>query len=131
MKLLRGLGVLLLGAAVGVALWWLASPWWTLWEIKAAAERRDYSALASHIDFPALGEDLRGQIAHRIGSTQAPIRLAGLIVRGALADGEVAALTGPEAMRSPAPRRCARSCSAARWRDCRGSNSASMRATCG
>lgn len=53
-----------LAAAVG---WWFASPWWTLWRIREAAEAQDSEAVAAYIDFPALRASTREQLATRLG----------------------------------------------------------------
>jgi hypothetical protein len=47
--------------AAGVT-WYLASPGWTLQQMKAAADANDPDALDSYIDYPALREDLKAEI---------------------------------------------------------------------
>jgi hypothetical protein len=47
--------------AAGVA-WYLASPGWTLHQIKAAADTNDPEALNAYIDYPAVREDLKAEI---------------------------------------------------------------------
>ena len=47
--------------AAGVT-WYLASPDWTLHQVKAAADANDPDALNSYIDYPALREDLQAEI---------------------------------------------------------------------
>jgi hypothetical protein len=47
--------------AAGVT-WYLASPGWTLHQMKAAADANDPDALNSYIDYPALREDLEAEI---------------------------------------------------------------------
>jgi len=47
--------------AAGVT-WYLASPGWTLHQMKAAADANDPDALNSYIDYPALREDLKAEI---------------------------------------------------------------------
>ena len=42
--------------------WYLASPGWTLHQIKAAADANDPDALNAYIDYPALREDLKAEI---------------------------------------------------------------------
>jgi hypothetical protein len=46
-----------------VVIWYLASPGWTLHQMKAAADANDPDALNSYIDYPALREDLKAEIA--------------------------------------------------------------------
>jgi len=56
---------LLLLALVAVALgvgWWVASPWWTLRSMQQAARARDAAGVADHVDFPALRDDLKGEV---------------------------------------------------------------------
>jgi hypothetical protein len=48
---------------VAIAAWHFAAPWWTLREIRAAATARDAAALAEHVDFPALRESLKSELA--------------------------------------------------------------------
>lgn len=55
------LGALALIIAAGVT-WYLASPDWTLRQMKAAADGNDADALNSYIDYPALREDLKAEI---------------------------------------------------------------------
>ena len=47
--------------------WWLASPWWTLWRMREAAEAGDAHALAAYIDFPALRASTREQLGPKLG----------------------------------------------------------------
>ncbi|MFL6721811.1 MAG: DUF2939 domain-containing protein [Sphingomonas sp.] len=47
--------------AAGAA-WYLASPGWTLHQMKAAADANDPAALDLYIDYPALREDLKAEI---------------------------------------------------------------------
>lgn len=51
---------LLIAAAVT---WYFASPAWTLHQMKAAADANDPNALNPYIDYPALREDLKAEIA--------------------------------------------------------------------
>jgi hypothetical protein len=53
-------GTVLIIAAV--VTWYLASPGWTLHQMKAAADANDPDALNSYIDYPALREDLKAEI---------------------------------------------------------------------
>jgi hypothetical protein len=39
-----------------------ASPYWQLHQLRDAAERHDADAIASHVDFPALRESVKGQL---------------------------------------------------------------------
>jgi hypothetical protein len=51
--------------AIGIT-WYLASPDWTLHQIKAAAEANDPDALNSYIDYPALREDLKAEMMRQM-----------------------------------------------------------------
>jgi len=42
--------------------WEVASPWWTLKNMRDAAQAKDSERLASYIDFPSVRSDLRGQL---------------------------------------------------------------------
>jgi Protein of unknown function (DUF2939) len=44
------------------ATWYLASPGWTLHQMKAAADANDPDALNPYIDYPALREDLKAEV---------------------------------------------------------------------
>ncbi|WP_294054773.1 DUF2939 domain-containing protein [Sphingomonas sp.] len=92
------IAALLLVAAVAGAGWYFGSPWWTLWQMKTAAEASDVKALSAYVDYPALRHDLRHQYAIRLrGST--PASAVGRIVRGALARGAVEVFARPEGVR--------------------------------
>lgn len=47
--------------ALGVA-WYFASPWYTLRQMRSAAEANDAAALSSYIDYPSLREDLKSDL---------------------------------------------------------------------
>lgn len=74
--------------AVAAAGWWLASPWWTLWRMREAAEAGDSEALAAYVDFPALRASTRKQLGSKLGP------LGGLVAGPALD-----AAISPEALR--------------------------------
>jgi len=42
--------------------WLIASPWFTVVRMQSAAAERDADALSTYIDFPAVREDLKGQV---------------------------------------------------------------------
>jgi len=65
MKWLGSAALLLLVAAGG---WWLASPWWTLKAMRAAAAAHDEAALSAHVDYPALREDMKGEVMKQVTS---------------------------------------------------------------
>ena len=51
--------VLVVAAGAG---WYFGSPWWTLYQVKQAAERKDVDTLIGYIDFDALRSDLKAQM---------------------------------------------------------------------
>ena len=58
----RGILVMMvLAIAIGAG-WWFASPWWTLRQMRAAADAHDGARLSAFIDYPALREDLKGEL---------------------------------------------------------------------
>ncbi|HWU95119.1 MAG TPA: DUF2939 domain-containing protein, partial [Sphingomonas sp.] len=48
-------------AVLGAGGWVWGSPYYTLWQMKRAAEARDVEALASHIDFDAVRGSVKRQ----------------------------------------------------------------------
>jgi hypothetical protein len=65
----RGTKWAVIGALLFVALgagWYFASPWWTLREMKLAAEAGDADRFASYVDFPAVREDAKAEILARL-----------------------------------------------------------------
>src|SRR5690349_4173100 len=49
----------ILAAGIG---WQVASPWWTLKNMRDAARKRDSERLASYVDFPRVRSDLHDQL---------------------------------------------------------------------
>jgi hypothetical protein len=49
--------------AIAAVVWHLTGPLWTLDQMRRAAEARDAAALASFVDFPALRDSLRSEVA--------------------------------------------------------------------
>lgn len=99
MKRLAVLLALILAIGAG---WWFGSPWWTLRQMQAAAEKGDARALSEHIDFAALRESLKGQLRVRFGASRAEPEMGalGAIVASGLADRIVDAAVTPEGMRA-------------------------------
>ena len=58
----------ILALAAVAAGWWYGSPWWTLREMKEAAEARDAARLSRHIDYPALREDVKADVRQMIAA---------------------------------------------------------------
>ena len=93
-RLLVGLVVLL---AVAMGGWAIGSPYYTLWQMKRAAEARDVDALASHVDFPAVRASVRNQISARMGNEGGGI--VGALVRSGIGGTLVDAAVSPTGMR--------------------------------
>ncbi|WP_420993789.1 DUF2939 domain-containing protein [Cupriavidus sp. 30B13] len=51
-----------LAAALAVAATSYASPYWTLYQMRAALEARDADRFSRYVDYPALRESLKGQL---------------------------------------------------------------------
>lgn len=51
--------------------WYFASPWYTLKEMRSAAEANDAAALSSYIDYPSLREDLKSDFMAQMMSEAA------------------------------------------------------------
>lgn len=92
---------LLLGAAaVLFAVSVYASPWWTLQRLRAAVASHDADAVAEHVDFPALRESVKGQIAAVVGKDLArpgdkPLAALGQAMALAFVNPMVDALVSP------------------------------------
>lgn len=54
--------VVVVVVALAGAGWYFGSPWWTLYQVKQAAERKDVEALIGYIDFDALKLDIKTQM---------------------------------------------------------------------
>ena len=91
---LVALAVLVLLAAGG---WVWGSPYYTLWQMKRAAEARDVDALASHVDFDAVRGSVKTQLSARMHGEGGGV--LGALVRSGIADTVVDAAVSPEGMR--------------------------------
>ena len=49
-------------ACVGVLGYWLASPYLAIHEISSGAQERDADKVIKHVDFPAVRDDIKGQL---------------------------------------------------------------------
>ena len=56
-----GLAAVGLIAAAAIA-WYFMSPWYTLKQVRDAAQTNDADALSAYVDFPALREDMKSEI---------------------------------------------------------------------
>ena len=93
--------LLLATALVALGAWLWFAPHLTVHAMRQAAERGDAEALASHVDFPALRESVRMQLAARVsdrlGGGSAWSRLGGDIAT-TLATPAIDAMVSPEAL---------------------------------
>lgn len=89
--------------AAGVT-WYLASPGWTLHQMKAAADANDPDALNSYIDYPALREDLKaeimGQMTAQARKDRSGFAGLGLAIGTAMVGPAIDRLVTPEGMRT-------------------------------
>lgn len=88
-------GVSLLVVAAG---WYVASPWWTLKNMRDAARSRDGDRLASYIDFPAVRQSASDELAEEVDA-----RLPGLLPKKLiekLGRPVVDALVSPDVLRA-------------------------------
>jgi len=79
-------------ALAGAAAWLFATPYLAVSDMRRAADARDADALADHVDFPALRESLKGEIAARLSPTSGPAAGNPLLAFGAALAGS---LVGP------------------------------------
>lgn len=92
-KRLKWVAAICLAFVAIFAGWAIGSPYWTLHQIKAAAEREDKRALYPYIDLPAMREDLKAQMLSGAGKDEQAIAaigswfLDGLITKDMIAQG--------------------------------------------
>jgi hypothetical protein len=98
MKIIFALVLALVGGAV------FAQPYYTAYQMRAAADRRDHEALASYIDFPAVRASLKSQgtefaqrqVAKEIGD--GPLSELGGLLGSVLSDRMIDAAVTPESL---------------------------------
>ncbi len=84
--------------------WLIASPWITVVRMQSAAAERDADALSVHIDFPAVREDLKGQVNAYVMATIAeesdnnPFAALGGLLASVLVDKLVDAFVTPSGL---------------------------------
>lgn len=93
---MQGKKLIVTVAAVAALLscWYYGSPWWTLWQMREAAEARDGEKLARYVDFPALRESSKAQLKARLAAEAVRDRGRGDGL-GALGAAVGAAMSGP------------------------------------
>ena len=84
--------------------WVWGSPYYTLWQMKQAAESRDVDALASHVDFDAVRSSVKEQVSAQLRRERGGLLGEGGLVLGALvhaglADTAIDAAVSPNGMR--------------------------------
>lgn len=89
--------VVLLLVAIGG--WAVGSPYYTLWQMKRAAEARDIDALAGHVDFDRVRDSVKTQLSDRMRGSGEAGGVIGALVRAGIADTVVDAAVSPEGMR--------------------------------
>jgi hypothetical protein len=103
---MRRLMIVLAALAALAAGWWLGSPYWTLHQMKSAAEQGDTARLSTYIDYPAVRENLKGQVRRAIlkdASTNEEgkgLAALGSAIAGALIDPVIDTMVSPEGLQA-------------------------------
>ncbi|MGZ2411907.1 DUF2939 family protein [Sphingomonas sp. F9_3S_D5_B_2] len=63
---MRKVMAIVLVVVLAVGGWWYASPLWTLHELRAASEERNAAKVSRYVDYPALRQDLKGDLRRYI-----------------------------------------------------------------
>jgi hypothetical protein len=90
--------IVLLGVA---ALYFVLSPFLTVYQMRSAAEQRDGETLAEHIEFPSVRQDLKDQLNLALGMSMAeevednPFAVLGGLLGGVIIDKVVDAYVTP------------------------------------
>lgn len=105
MKRTRWAGILLLLLVVAAAAaWYFASPWYTLRQMKAAAQAGDSETFATYVDFPALREDLKAEMRAKmvaaIGKDRSGLGALGTAIGTAMIGPAVDAAVSPAGLRA-------------------------------
>jgi Protein of unknown function (DUF2939) len=83
--------------------WYWGSPFWTLRQMRDAAQSKDVDALASHVDFPALREDVKAELTAsfmtEMGKDQGGLGGLGKAFGLAMADKMVDGMISPAGLR--------------------------------
>ena len=94
----RWLMVVVAALVAATAGWWFASPWWTLKAMREAAAAHDEPALSAHVDYPALREDMKGEVMKQVttdGRGVAGLGAIGAQVANAIAGPMIDAVVTP------------------------------------
>lgn len=97
----RWLAWVVAGVLVALLAWVASGPWRTIEGIRQAVKTEDASALARHVDFPALRASLRPQVQDRVvraagvDAQSGPLAAFGVTVAAGVAGGVVDAMVTP------------------------------------
>lgn len=95
-KWLIAVALLLVAGGAG---WWFGSPWWTLRQMKAAAQAQDYDALMTYVDRDALKDQAKNELRARLKSKDPfKLRASDLFAMGVVAEGLADGLTSREGL---------------------------------
>lgn len=95
--------LVILAAAVGG--WWYESPWWTLGQMRDAARAGDAQKLSQYVDYPALREDLKGDLRRSltmemVSRKQDGFAMIGSAIAMAMIDPLIDAMVTPEGVQA-------------------------------
>lgn len=100
----RWIGVVAAIFAVAAVAWYFGSPYYTLSQIKAAAQSNDPDRLSAHIDYPALREDLKSEfMAHMMAEArkdESGFGALGMALGSAMVGPMVDAMVSPAGVRA-------------------------------
>jgi hypothetical protein len=94
--------VALLAVALIVA-WSWGSPYWTLSQLKRAADARDLATLSAHVDYPLVRKNLHQQLDARLAAPAGgddPLAGLGRAIARRLSDPVIDALVTPEGLQA-------------------------------
>lgn len=93
----------LIGLLLLVVAYWIGSPYWVVHQIQSAAQAKDAQALAAHIDFVSVRQNLKDQLNNKMTATveqhtNNPFALLGTAFAGLLVDKMVDVYVTPTGM---------------------------------
>lgn len=93
----------LIGLLLLVVAYWIGSPYWVVHQIQSAAQAKDAQALAAHIDFVSVRQNLKDQLNNKMTATveqhtDNPFALLGTAFAGLLVDKMVDVYVTPSGM---------------------------------
>jgi hypothetical protein len=87
---------LIVAAAGG---WAWGSPYWTVWQLRKAADARDVAAISARVDYPAVRESLKAQLRSRLVNGAGLDALSAVLARR-FAEPVIDAAVTPEGMQA-------------------------------